>query len=146
MCQRQNQTKIKSLLTSHHSIAHVLCYVSMALMKLLKFGNFSAQQCVLSSLFRHFIVCISAVMCDYAYYHFPPWAQKWLVCAYQIYPINKYIKIHVPSMLAKGIETINKQSATMAQKIHKSQPQRAQKILKQPPWLRKITISSHNGL
>ena len=38
-------------------------------------------------------------------------------------------------MLAKGVETIkkyNKQTATMAQKIHKTQPQRAQKILKQP--------------
>ena len=32
---------------------------------------------------------------------------------------------YVPSMLAKGSETINKQAATMAYKIHKTQPQRA---------------------
>ena len=62
------------------------------------------------------------------------------------------MKIHVPSMLAIGVETINKQTtnkqaATMAYKIHKTQPQRAYKILKQPLWLRKITITiSHNGL
>ena len=42
-----------------------------------------------------------------------------------------YMKIHVPSMLAIGVETINKQTqqkkqaATMAYKIHKTQPQRA---------------------
>ena len=36
-----------------------------------------------------------------------------------------YMKNHVPSMLAKGVETINKQAATMAYKIHKTQPQRA---------------------
>ena len=46
-----------------------------------------------------------------------------------------YMKLHVPSMLAKGVETINKQTqqtsshnkqaATMAYKIHKTQPQRA---------------------
>ena len=35
------------------------------------------------------------------------------------------MKIHVPSMLAIGIETINKQTAIMAYKIHKTQPQRA---------------------
>ena len=41
------------------------------------------------------------------------------------------MKNHVPSMLAKGVETIkltnkhNKQAATMAYKIHKTQPQRA---------------------
>ena len=35
----------------------------------------------------------------------------------------------------------------MAYKIYKTQPQRAQKILKQPPGLRKIIITiSHNGL
>ena len=28
--------------------------------------------------------------------------------------IKKYMKIHVPSMLAKGVKTINKQAATMA--------------------------------
>ena len=33
----------------------------------------------------------------------------------------------------------------MDYKIHKTQPQKALKILKQPPWLRKITIS-HHGL
>ena len=57
-------------------------------------------------------------------------------------------------MLAIGVETINKQTnttnkqaATMAYKIHKIQPQRAQEILKQPPWLREITITiNHNGL
>ena len=32
---------------------------------------------------------------------------------------------HVLSMLALGVETINKQAATMACKIHKTQPQRA---------------------
>ena len=41
-----------------------------------------------------------------------------------------YIMIHVPSMLAKGVETNNKkkhnkQAATMAYKIHKTQLQRA---------------------
>ena len=40
------------------------------------------------------------------------------------------MKIQVPSMLAKGVEMINKQAATMAYKIHKT--------LKQ---LRKITIT-----
>ena len=45
------------------------------------------------------------------------------------------MKIHVPSMLAKGKEMINKQAPTMAYKIHKTQPQ----------WLRKIAIS-HHGL
>ena len=37
------------------------------------------------------------------------------------------MKIHVPSMLAIGIEMIkpNKQAATMAYKIQKMQPQRA---------------------
>ena len=45
------------------------------------------------------------------------------------------MNIHVPSMLALGVETINKQTqqaATMAYKIHKTQPQRVWKILKQP--------------
>ena len=40
------------------------------------------------------------------------------------------MKIHVSSMLAKGAETINKQTCTTN---------------KQPQWLRKITIS-HHGL
>ena len=61
-----------------------------------------------------------------------------------------HIKIHVPSMLATGVETMNKQTQqtnTMAYKSHKTQPQRAQKILKQPLWFRKTTITtSHNGL
>ena len=38
------------------------------------------------------------------------------------------ITIHVPSMLAKGVALMNKhnkQAATMAYKIHKTQPQRA---------------------
>ena len=36
------------------------------------------------------------------------------------------MKNHVPSMLAKGVEMMNKQqTATMAYKIHKTQPQRA---------------------
>ena len=40
-----------------------------------------------------------------------------------------YMKIHVPSMLAKGVEIRrnkhSKQAATMAYTIHKTQPQRA---------------------
>ena len=55
------------------------------------------------------------------------------------------MKIHVPTVLTKDVETINKQTATMAYKIHITQLQRAWKILKQPSWLRKIT-TSHNGL
>ena len=35
------------------------------------------------------------------------------------------MKIDVPRMLAKGVETIKKQSATMVYKIHNTQPQRA---------------------
>ena len=47
------------------------------------------------------------------------------------------MKIHVSSMLAIDGEMINKQPATMAYKIHKTQPL----------WLRKIAIAiSHNGL
>ena len=43
---------------------------------------------------------------------------------------HTYTKNHVPSMLAKGVETINKQtqqtsSHTGVYKIHKIQPQRA---------------------
>ena len=38
-----------------------------------------------------------------------------------------YIKIHVPSMLAKGVETINKQTQQN----------------KQPQWLRKFIKHSH---
>ena len=35
------------------------------------------------------------------------------------------MKIHVPNMLAKGVKTINKEAAAMAQKIHEIQLQRA---------------------
>ena len=59
-----------------------------------------------------------------------------------------YMKIHVNSMLAIGIDTIKKQT----QQTNK-QPQWLRKITishhglenKQPQWLRKITIS-HHGL
>ena len=44
------------------------------------------------------------------------------------------MKIHVSSMLAIGGEMINKQPATMAYKIHKTQPQ----------WLRKCTCLLFN--
>ena len=40
-------------------------------------------------------------------------------------------------MLTKGVEKINKQAATMAQKIHKTQPQKAQKITISHPGLEK---------
>ena len=41
-------------------------------------------------------------------------------------------------MVAKGVEMMKKyQTATMAYKIHKTQPQKAQKILKQLPDLEK---------
>ena len=49
-----------------------------------------------------------------------------------------YMKIHVPSMLAIGVETIkqtnttNKEAATVAYKIHNTQPQW---LNNQPPWL-----------
>ena len=70
--------EIKLLPTCHHSITCVLCYAGMALIPLpllLKFGNFSAQTCALYSLFRCFMVCISAVMvrlCVLAHRYFPP--------------------------------------------------------------------------
>ena len=43
------------------------------------------------------------------------------------YTIVTYMKIHLPSMLAKCIETINKptQQTSSHYKIHKTQPQRA---------------------
>ena len=46
------------------------------------------------------------------------------------YSIDIHMKIHVPSMLAKGAKTINKQ-------IQQN---------KQPQWLRKFIKHSHKGL
>ena len=49
-----------------------------------------------------------------------------------------YMKIHVPSMLAIGVHTTNKQAATMAS-LKLEQPLWLRKIKNnnQPPWLRK---------
>ena len=66
---------------------------------------------------------------------------------------QKYMKIHVPSMLAKAIKhnqktnITNKQPEFIKHNSHNGlEPATmALKILKQPPCLRKITIS-HNGL
>ena len=59
---------------------------------------------------------------------------------------KKYMKIYAPSILAKTNIT-NKQPDFIKHNSHNSlEPATmALKILKQPPWLRKITIS-HNGL
>ena len=65
---RQNKTEKKSLLALTYSPSfNDTCSALrgcglMPLPVLLKFGNFSSQQCALFALFRRFIVCISAVM------------------------------------------------------------------------------------
>ena len=54
-----------------------------------------------------------------------------------------YMKIHVPSMLAKGVETINKQTQqTSSHNGFENNIKTATLAQKKPQWLRK----SHNGL
>ena len=57
---------------------------------LLKFENFGAQQCALYALFTHFIVCISAIMDDYA--HLRTIISHPGTCTYST---TKLIQVHV---------------------------------------------------
>ena len=52
--------------------------------------------------------------------------------------IHTYMKIHVPSMLAIGVDKHTQQTNKQPQWLHLT--------LEHPLWLRKIIIINHNGL